>query len=173
LEIHSPGTKKKNATKKMRVRPLKPAAVHAFREFVTNCDWSFIKSTNDVNDKVNAFLEFTQVSIDSFFPIKTVKLHEDDKPFITGRLKKLMAKRNKAHKSGNFELFKRLRNQIVAEVRSAKKNFYHNHVRPTFCTNPHFWWKNVNKIVGKKKQSITLFDPKRNTLWTRKKLRNI
>ena len=70
-----------------------------------------------------------------------------------------MAKRNKAHKSGNFELFKRLRNQIVAEVRSAKKNFYHNHVRRTFCTNPHFWWKNVNKIVGKKKQSITLFDP--------------
>jgi hypothetical protein len=70
-----------------------------------------------------------------------------------------MAKRNKAHKSGNFELFKRLRNRIVAEVRSAKKKFYHNHVRPTFCKNPHFWWKNVNKIVGKKKQSITLFDP--------------
>ena len=103
----------------------KPAAVRAFREFVTNCDWSFILSTNDVNDKVNAFLEFTQVSIDFFFPIKTFKLHEDDKPFITGRLKKLMAKRNKARKSGNFELFKRLRNQIVAEVRSAKKNFYH------------------------------------------------
>jgi hypothetical protein len=56
---------KKNATKKTRVRPpLRPAAVHAFREFVTNCDWSFILSTNDVNDKVNAFLEFTQVSID-------------------------------------------------------------------------------------------------------------
>jgi DNA-binding XRE family transcriptional regulator len=42
---------------------------------------------------------------------------------------------------------------------SARKNFYHNHVHPTFCKNPHFWWKNVNKIVGKKKQSITLFDP--------------
>jgi hypothetical protein len=153
LEIHSPGTKNKMG------RPLRPTAVHAFREFVTNCDWSFILSTSDVNDKVNAFLEFTQVSIDSFFPIKTFKLYEDDKPFITGRLKKLMAKRNKAHKSGNFELSKRLRNQIVAEVRSAKNNFYHNHVRPTFCKNPHFWWKNVNKIIGKKKQSITLFDP--------------
>ena len=69
----------------MRVRPLRPASVHAFREFVTNCDWSFILSTNDVNDKVNAFLEFTQVSIDSFFPITTFKLHEDDKPFISGR----------------------------------------------------------------------------------------
>ena len=65
-----------------------------------------------------------------------------------------MAKRNKAHKSGNVELF---RNQIVAEVRSAKKNFYHNHVRLTFCKNPHFWWKNVNKIVGKKKRSITSY----------------
>jgi hypothetical protein len=86
---------KKNATKKMRVRPLRPAPVNSFREFVTNCDWSFILSTNDVNDKVNAFLEFMQVSFDSSFPIKTFKLHEDDKPFITGRLHKLMAKRKK------------------------------------------------------------------------------
>jgi hypothetical protein len=46
---------------------------NATKKFVTNCDWSFILSTNDVNDKVNAFLEFTQVSIDSFFPIKTFK----------------------------------------------------------------------------------------------------
>jgi hypothetical protein len=64
----------------MRVRPLKPAAVHAFREFVTNCDWSFILSTNDVNDKVNAFLEFTQVSMDHLH----YKLNFDlDKNFIT------------------------------------------------------------------------------------------
>ena len=93
------------------------------------------------NDKVNSFFEFTQVSIDPFFSIKTFKLPEDDKPFITGRLKKLIAKRNKAHKSVNIELFKRIRNQIVAEVCSAKKKFYRNHVCPTICTNPHVQYK--------------------------------
>ena len=69
-----------------------------------------------------------------------------------------MAKRNKAN-SVNFELFKRIRNRIVAEICSAKKKSYHNHVCPTFCTYPHVWWTNINKIIGKKKQFITMFDP--------------
>ena len=114
---------KKNATKKMRVRPLRPAAVRAFREFVTNCDWSFILSTNDINDKVNAFLEFTQVSIDFFFPIKTFKLHEDDKPFITGRLKKLMAKRNKAHKSVTLSSLNVLEIKLLRRFDLQKRTF--------------------------------------------------
>ena len=70
---------------------------------MTNFDWSFILSINDVNDKVNAFLESTQVLIDSCFPTKTFELHEVDKPFITGRLKKLVAKCNKVHKSANID----------------------------------------------------------------------
>ena len=134
---------------------------YAFREFVTNCDWSFILSTNDVNDKVNAFLEFTQVSIDPFFPIKTFKLHEDDKPFITGRLKKLMAKRNKAHKPGNFELFKRKEEiKLLRRFDLQKRTFTTIMFVPPFVKILIFGGRsNVNKIVGKKKQSITLFDP--------------
>ena len=58
----------------------------------------------------------TQDTIDSFFPIRTIKLHEDDKSFYITEKNKLMAKRNTAHKLGNTELFKRLRSQIVTEV---------------------------------------------------------
>jgi hypothetical protein len=69
-----------------------------------------------------------------------------------------MAKRNKARVP--LTSLNVLENSNCCGGSICKKNFYHNHVRPTFCKNPHFWWKNVNKIVGEKKQSITLFDPK-------------
>ncbi len=72
---------KKNATRKLRVKPLRPGAVLAFGEFL-KCNWSSLLSITDVNNKVDAFLKFTHDSIDSFFPTKTVKIYEEDKPFV-------------------------------------------------------------------------------------------
>ncbi len=145
---------KKNATRKLRVKPLRPGAVLAFGEFLEKCNWSSLLSITDVNNKVDAFLKFTHDSIDSFFPTKTVKIHEEDKPFITGKIKKLISKRNKAYKSGNTALYKRLRNQILSDVRIAKQNFYHDHVRPAFCKDHHVWWKISIKSLGKRNRLL-------------------
>ena len=145
---------KKNGTRKLRVKPLRPGAVLVFGEFLEKCNWSSLLSIIDVNNKVDAFLKFTHDSIDSFFPTKTVKIHEEDKPFITGKIKKLISKQNKAYKSGNTALYKRLRNQIVSDVRIAKKNFYHDHVRPAFCKDQHVWWKISIKSLGKRNRLL-------------------
>ena len=93
-------------------------------------------SENNVDNKVNAFWGVTRNIIDTFFPTKTIKVHDDDKPFLTGKIKKLIGKRNKAFRRGKFSLFKTLRNQIVSEIRSVKRKFYESKISPTYSHNP-------------------------------------
>ena len=97
--------------------------------------------------------------IDTFFPAKTVKVHDEDKPFLTGEIKKLIDKRNKAFKSGNVTLFKTFRNLIVSKIRLAKRKFYENKISPTYSQNSKVWWRNINDIVGKRKSAIQFLDP--------------
>ena len=57
--------------------------------------------------------------INQFFPEKTIRRHSNDKLFITNKIKALIAKRDKAYKSGKSELYKSLRNQVSIEIKKA------------------------------------------------------
>lgn len=80
-------------------------------------------------NKVDLFLKLTNEMIDSFFPEKRIRLHENDKPFKTGRIKCLLAKRDNAYKQGRSERFKTLRRLISFEICKEKNSFYDEKVR--------------------------------------------
>lgn len=156
-------SKDKNILKKIKVRPLRQSSLREFNEYLKFYDWSPVLHAVCTNSKTDLFLELTNKMIDAFFPEKIVKLHENDKSFITGRIKCLLVKRDKAYKQGNWGCFKALRRLISSEIRKEKKLFYDDKVRPTRCSNPKAWWKNINKLVGKRNNSVKLLDPETNT----------
>ena len=128
-KVHAP---KMKATRKVNVKPLKESSLQAFDDYLKQIDWSLVFLEDHVDSMVNVFLELTCNMIDTFFPTKTVKVHDEDKPFLTGKIKKLIDKRNKAFKSGNLTLFKTLRNSL-SKIRPAKSC-------PTYSQNPNVWW---------------------------------
>lgn len=81
--------------------------------------------------KTDTFLKLT-----SFFPEKVIKIHEEDKPFIIGRIKQLIYQRDKLYQRGKVEEAKTKRNQIVYEIRKEKKKFYDEKIRTTHSPNP-------------------------------------
>ena len=86
-------------------------------------------------------------------------MYEDDKPYITGRIKEMMHNRNKAYQRGQAERFKYLRNKIVAEIRKEKNKSYDKRIKPTSSHNPKLRWKQIKKIVGTKQDSVSFIDP--------------
>jgi hypothetical protein len=112
-----------------------------------------------INDKVSKFLEITTEMVDAFFPLKSVKIQVDDKPFINGRIKQLIQKGDKAYQLGRVDQSKLLRNLIVAEIRKAKRVFYEQNIKPFHNQNSKKWWENVKRIVGNKRQNFDLPDP--------------
>ena len=148
-----------NVVKKVIVRPLKTSALENFRLFLASYEWENVICADTVDDKLEEFLAATNTMINDFFPTKTVKLHENDKYFITAKLKKLICARNKAFKQGNLTLFRSLRNQVKREIRVAKAKHKDN-ILGNCNKNSSKWWKNISQLTGRKKPSkFFLCDP--------------
>ena len=112
-----------------------------------------------INGKVEAFLNATSEMIDIVFPVKTFRVHEDDKLFISGRIKRMISKRDKLYQQGRFVESKIMRNKIVSEIRKEKHTPYNKKIKPARVQDPKTWWKNIKKIAGKKQEGFVLMDP--------------
>ena len=121
VEFHAP----KKEIRKVIVRPLKESSLQAFDDYLKQIDWSPVFFEDHVDNKVKVFLEMICSMTDTFFPTKTVKVHDEDKAFLAGEIKKLTDKRNKSFKEWErYALFKTFRNLIVLKIRVTKRKFY-------------------------------------------------
>ena len=97
--------------------------------------------------------------INIVFPVKTFREHEDDKLFTSGRIKRMISKRDKLYQEGRMAESKIVRNNIVSEIRKEKQTLYNERIKPARVRDPKTWWKNIKKIVGKKQEGFVLMDP--------------
>ena len=149
----------KSKTRKIITRPIRDSSLQLFEELISRQSWSMVYNSSCINSKVDAFLNATSEMIDGVFPVKTFRVHEDDKLFISGRIKQMISKRDKLYQQGRMAECKLLRNKIVSEIRKEKHALYNEKIRPARVQDPKTWWKNVKKIVGKKQQGFVLMDP--------------
>ena len=94
---------------------------------------------------VNYITQTYQVDT-SDFPKRLVKFHGEDKPFVTGKIKRLMADRDPAYTKGNIQKFKLLRNKVNNEIKKKKQKFYGSKVKPLRSSNPKELWKGIKRI---------------------------
>ena len=149
----------KKGKRKIPVRPLRDSSIVLFEQLIREYNWSFVLNAVDVDDGVRLFLGATNSMFDAFFPCKSVKVYEDDKPYVTGKIKEMMYNLDKVYQRGQVERFKYLSNKIVSEIRKEKNKFYDKRIKPLNNHNPTLWWKQIKKVVGSKQDSITIIDP--------------
>ena len=80
--------------------------------------------------------------------------YSDDKPWITPAFKSLVAQRQAAHKSGNTELYNKLRNQINRAKDSLPAEFYKKSAENVRSSKN--WWKTVKTLLGLKTKNDAL-----------------
>jgi hypothetical protein len=76
------------------VQPIKDSSLEAFGQWINSYDWSIVTRLPTVNQKLEMFTQVINSSVDTYFPKHTVKFHQEDKPFITGRIKMLIVNRD-------------------------------------------------------------------------------
>ena len=105
---HSQGTAKRP------VRLFPRHAVNAFGRWVSTHNWfGGLDLINPSVDKlVSSFTADLTSAVDRFFPMKSMKFHHSDKPWITPSIKMLVKERKKAFHSQNTPLWKSLRNKV-------------------------------------------------------------
>ena len=67
--------------------------------------------------------------MDIFFPLQTVKLHSNDKPWMSVSIKQLIIARQQAFSCGNIDLWRHYKGKVKYAIQLKKKNFYSDKVR--------------------------------------------
>ena len=143
----------KKATRYISQRPMPDSSIRAFGQWLSCYEWPEIITDDDVNVQCNAFYKTLNDAIDKYFPICKVKLHCDDKPWMTGEIKSLIHRRQVAHDQGNHTLWKRLRNKVKSSIENAKVFYHATRVQRHKKSNPSRWYREIRVLTGQRKGS--------------------
>ena len=80
-------------------------------------------------------------------PVKSLKIHTQDAPWMTGHLKSLIRKRQKAF-SRNCLTFKLYRNRVNRERKRCKSIYYQTKIKDLGVTEPREMVGRMQKYVG-------------------------
>ena len=87
--------------------------------------------------------------MDTFFPLQTVKLHSNDKPWMSVSIKQLIIARQQAFSCGNIDLWRHYKGKVKYAIQLKKKNFYSDKVRHLKKSDCRSWWKLINQLSGR------------------------
>ena len=106
--------------------------------WVKKCQRGFDKRQNkEPNQHVSAFQALIGQKLDTYLPMKIVKLGINDKPFITSELKTLKRKRMREYKAnGKSEKYIRLKREFDVKYTRAAGDFMRKNIESLKETNP-------------------------------------
>ena len=136
--------------RKTQVRDLRDSAWRAFGRWLTKKNWSHILSIDTCKEKFNTFIMELQNAVDTYLPWKSVRVHPTDRPWTTRKIKILIKKRQEAFTRDGKDsaTYKRLRNKVQREIKSAKYYYFHHKVSDLETTDQKKWWRQIKSLSG-------------------------
>ena len=77
-----------------------------------------------VDSLTESFNTDVKTAIDIHFPLKSVKIHPTDRPWMTSRIKQFILERRRAFHSNRNGRWRELRTRVRDEIAARKKAFY-------------------------------------------------
>ncbi|KAI8485726.1 hypothetical protein Bbelb_365600 [Branchiostoma belcheri] len=150
---------KQNTCAKKTTRPIREPGLSDFGRWITTYTWEEVFNATTATDKAKAFYGTLTHAIDRFFPVKTVKLHPNDKPWVTPLVKFLIRKRQEAFSSELKAKYKYYNTKVQKEIRKAKSNFYKVRVEGRKKENPRTWHKNIKDMCNMSRKTTLINTP--------------
>jgi len=100
----------------------RPSKVNSVGRFLLEIPWSsLLSSDQSCEGKLSLLTEVINYGLDTIMPVRSIKMHETDRPWVSKHFKQLIIRRQKALSSGNQPLFKILRNKVNRERKGLAK----------------------------------------------------
>ena len=143
-------TVRAHKAQKRSVRRFPESAINAFGRWVSSHHWfTGLDSVASVDSLTGSFNTDVKTAIDIRFPLKSVKIHPTDRPWMTSRIKQLILERQRVFHSNRNGRWKELRIRVRDEIAAREKAFYSEKVSYLKNTDPRKWWSLVNRLSGK------------------------
>ena len=148
--------KTKNTFKINKSRPLQKSGISAFGQWVQDQDWHEVLESCDTQTKADVFYSMLDIAIDSCFPVKKTKMHNNDKPWLTPHIKKLIHERQVAFANKDQQQWRKLRNLVKREIEKAKLHYHATRIRNLQTTEPRKWHQQIRTVTNSSKRDLKI-----------------
>ena len=160
----TPKVRQKILSEVKQVRMMKPANFNALRLKLNQEEWEDVLSAEDFDDKVLAFNSIIKNAVDDTMPLKTVRVHPSDKPWMTPQIKVLIRDRQRAYTRGDQGKYNQLKAKISRLIANAKQKFYQDKAKDLRHTNPGKWYRSIYAMTGADQQHADITAPSKSEL---------
>ena len=139
-----------SSRKFVTVRDTRASNKAALGRYLSSIDWaSTINSKDNCTGKLDTLTDLIKIGLNHIMPEKVIKVHINDAPWMSTKLKDLIRMRQVAFYSNKNSIqFKFYRNAVNRERKLCKAKYYASKVQDLKGANPRQWWKEVKKISG-------------------------
>ena len=142
-----------NKCTKRLARRFSWSGINGFGLWAVQNNWFTELRPNPSVDKLaQSFTSQVTDALDRFLPMKPIRFHSSDKPWITPRMKQLIKERQSAYHSGNVHQWRDYRYKVQREIDIRKKTFYADKVKQLPKNDCRGWWKIINTLSGRTNQ---------------------
>ena len=106
----------------------------------------------------NVFHAVVQSGLDILMPIKQIRIHPDDAPWMNQRLKSFIQKGQEAFNiyGVNSIQFKQYRNLVNRERKTCRAKYYKSKIQQFKGVTPRKWWQEVKRLSGMKSTNVNV-----------------
>jgi hypothetical protein len=133
------------------VRNLKADNIRALGLKLDTEDWKTVYEAVDVDDKVgffNSIIRLIPKTLDTCAPMRNVRMHSNDKEWITPYIKDQIRTRQGAYLRGDQGGYQAIRAKVMDLIRNAKRRFYETKASNLRYSNSSKWYKSIFSLCG-------------------------
>ena len=135
-------------------RPLTQSGIERFSHWIENHTWEEIYICEDGHAMAEIFQNVLLENYWRCFPTKSLKVCEEDKPWISVDLKKLDRKiKREFFKHKRSEKWKNLKDEFEEKSSIEKQKYFQNMVSDLKTSNPGQWYSKIKRMSGKSESS--------------------
>ena len=130
-------------------RPLIHSGFERFANWIENESFSKIFECTDVNEMAEYFQRQMLDHYYDCFPTKSVKVCDEDKPWVGKEVKALHRQMTREfYKNQKSEKWVKLKEKYLLKCASEKEKYYNNIVSDLKSSNPSKWYSKVKRMAG-------------------------
>ena len=135
-------------------RPITESGLQLFRSWIEKQRWLDMYSCANAHEKAAKFQKAVMENFQMCFPIKTLKVCDDDQPWVSKSLKRLdRLRKREFFKHKQSEKWSLLNQQFEEKCEEEKEKYYTNIVSDLKESNISQWYSKVKRMAGQDQQN--------------------
>ena len=144
----------KPEVKVITFRPLPESGMLLFKQWLQTEDWSELYQLETAHKKADFLHSKLIAKLDTFLPVKTLKLRKDDQPWVTKEIKDLDRKCKREYsKHKKSSKWKSMNDDFKRKCEKAKHDYSKNIVNDLKLSNPSQWYSKIKRMSSQDKEN--------------------